>query len=231
VVLVTVPDAAIEEVAARLEPDAGATCAHACGAVSAEAVSAVRARGAHAGAVHPLRSFADPELAARRFAGTPCAIDGDRPAVEALVRLVASAGGAPLVVAGGRKALYHAGAVFASNYVVASLEAALRLFAAAGIAREAALAPLLGLARGTLENVEAVGIPAALTGPVERGDAETVARHVAAVRAGEPGLEEAYAVLARLACEVAIAKGSLDAAGAGRVNAELGGGAMGIRTR
>jgi len=221
VVLVTVPDAAIEATAERLEPEAGATVAHACGALPADALAAVRRRGAHAGAVHPLRSFADPELAARRFAGTFCAVDGDAPAVESLTRLVAAIGGTPLPVAPGGKALYHAGAVFASNYVVASLEAALRLFAAAGIPRDRALAPLVALARGTVENVEAVGLPAALTGPVERGDAETVRRHVAALRERAPGLSEAYAALARLACEVALAKGTIDAAAAGRITSEL----------
>jgi predicted short-subunit dehydrogenase-like oxidoreductase (DUF2520 family) len=221
VVLVTVPDDAIAHTSQRLEPDAGATVAHVCGALPAEALAAVRRRGAHAGALHPLRSFADPELAARRFAGTFCAIDGDAPAVAVLERLVKDARGVPLRVADGGKALYHAGAVFASNYVVSVMEAALRLFAAAGIPREAARAPLLALARGTLDNIEAVGIPAALTGPVERGDVETVRRHAQEIAGKTPDLSEAYAALARLACQVAQAKGSIDAAGADRIEAVL----------
>ncbi len=228
-VLVTVPDGAIAEVAERLRPAAGAAAAHACGALPAEALAAVRRHGAHAGAIHPLRSFADPRLAADRFAGTFCAVDGDEAAVERLESMVRAIGGRPARLDGGRKALYHAGAVFASNYVVAVLEAALRLFDAAGVPRGDALAPLLALAGGTLENVRAVGIPAALTGPVERGDADTVRAHAWALREGAPGLAEAYAALARLACEVALAKGTIDAAAAGRINTEIAGGMTGIR--
>jgi predicted short-subunit dehydrogenase-like oxidoreductase (DUF2520 family) len=135
----------------------------------------------------------------------------------------------PFAVAGGSKPLYHAGAVFASNYVVAVLEAALRLFDGAGVDRAAALEPVLALARGTLDNIAKVGIPAALTGPVERGDAGTVRLHVEAIRDRAPAMAEAYAALARLACEVALAKGTIDAPAAGRVNAELGSAAAGIR--
>jgi predicted short-subunit dehydrogenase-like oxidoreductase (DUF2520 family) len=230
-VIVAVPDGAIESVAARLEPEAGTVVAHTCGAIGAEVLAAVRRRAAHAGALHPLRSFADPARAARSFAGTACAIDGDPAALEFLRKLVPSIGGVPLEVRGSRKALYHAGAVFASNYVVAAMEAALRLFEAAGIARSAAAGPLAALAEGTLANIRALGVPAALTGPIERGDDGTVARHVQAMRDHMPGLAPSYYALALLTCEVARAKGALDEAGAGRIRAALAAGAAEDRSQ
>jgi predicted short-subunit dehydrogenase-like oxidoreductase (DUF2520 family) len=222
-VLLAVPDARIVEAAARAR---GGIVAHLSGAVPSAAIGAVA--GARTGALHPLRSFADPAAAADAFAGTWCAVEGE--AAEELAAVVRRIGGIPLRVRTDRKASYHAGAVFASNYLVAILEAALRLFEEAGVPRSEALAPILVLARGTIENVSRIGIPAALSGPVERGDAGTVARHVDALRRSSPGLLDAYAALARLACEIAVEKKSIGPAEAGAVNAALGGSStVGVR--
>lgn len=216
--LVAVPDGEIAGVAGRLRLPAGAIVAHTCAAYGAEVLRPHRP----AGAIHPLRSFADPARAAELFPGTACAIDGDPEAAEALERLARAIGGRPLRVRGDRRAVYHAGAVFASNYVVAVLEAALRLFEEAGVARAEALPALAALAEGALANVRSVGIPGALTGPVERGDAGTVRRHVEALSLHAPALVGAYAELARRAIEVALEKGTVDREGAGRLNAALG---------
>ena len=217
--LLCVPDGEIAGAAARLRAPAGSVLAHTCAARGADLLRPWRP----AGALHPLRSFADPARAAESFAGTACAVDGDPEAVEALDAFVRAIGGRPLRVRTDRKALYHAGAVFASNYVVAALEAALRLLEDAGVPRDEGLRALLPLAEGTLDNVKAAGIPAALTGPIERGDAETVKAHRESLEARMPGLAAAYEALGGLAIEVATAKGSLDRAGAARVAAALGG--------
>jgi predicted short-subunit dehydrogenase-like oxidoreductase (DUF2520 family) len=203
--LIAVPDGEIEGVARSLRMPRGGVAAHTCASFGAEALRPLRP----AGALHPLRSFADPAVAASAFPGTACAIDGDAAATRLLGRFARAIGGKPLRVRAGRKALYHAGAVFASNYVVAALEAALRLFEEAGVKRSAALGALASLAEGTLSNVRAVGIPEALTGPIERGDVATVKRHAAAIRERIPGLAGAYGTLGALAAEVAAAKGSL----------------------
>ncbi len=216
--LVAVPDGAIAETARRLRVPAGAVVAHTCAAFGAEALRPLRP----AGAIHPLRSFGDPARAAELFAGTACAVDGDPEAREALERFARSIGGRPFEVRGDRKALYHAGAVFASNALVAALEAALRCLEGAGVGREEALGALLPLSEGTLANARAAGLPGALTGPAERGDAATLRRHVEALRAHAPGLVGAYAAMTRLAIEAALAKGSIDAAAAGSLNAALG---------
>jgi len=216
--LLAVPDGEIRAAARTLRVPAGAVVAHTCATYGAEALRPHRP----AGALHPLRSFADPARAAELFPGTACAVDGDPEAAEALERLVRAIGGVPLRVRGDRKALYHAAAVFASNYVVVVLEAALRLFEKAGVGRPEALRALAPLAAGTLANVESVGIPEALTGPVERGDEATVRRHVEALSSEAPELAGTYAALARLAIEVALAKGSIDAGAGGRLSGALG---------
>jgi predicted short-subunit dehydrogenase-like oxidoreductase (DUF2520 family) len=204
--LIAVPDAEIEGVAGELRMPPGGVAAHTCASFDAGVLRPLRP----AGSLHPLRSFADPEGAAARFEGTACAIDGDAAARRVLRRFVRAIGGAPIGVKPGRKALYHAGAVFASNYVVALMEASLRLFEEAGIRRSAAIGPLAALAEGTLANIRAVGIPQALTGPIERGDAATVSRHVSAMMNGRmTGLCSAYVSLGMLTGRVAKAKGSL----------------------
>ncbi len=212
------PEGAIGGGAGARRVRAGGVVAHTCASLGAEALRPHRP----AGTMHPLRSFGDPARAAELFRGTACAVEGDPGAVEELEGFVRAIGGTPLGVRAGRKALYHAGAVFASNYLVAALEAALRLFEGAGVRRAEALPALRALAEGTLANAASVGIPEALTGPVERGDAGTVKAHAEALAAHAPGLAGAYAELGLLAVEVALEKGSIGAAAAGRLRAALG---------
>jgi predicted short-subunit dehydrogenase-like oxidoreductase (DUF2520 family) len=158
-----------------------------------------------------LRSFADPRTAAAQFAGTACAIDGDAEASKRLARFVRAIGGEALRVKPGRKVLYHAGAVFGSNYLVTVLGAALSLFDTAGIRRPKALRTLVTLAEGTLNNIRTVGIPGALTGPIERGDRDTVERQARAIHAHQSELWPAFAVLGEMTVGLAERKGSLDA--------------------
>ena len=215
--ILAVPDGEIAGIARLLRLPRGGVVAHTCGSLGAEALRPLHP----AGAIHPLRSFADPRRAAADFPGTACAIDGDPKAVAALERFARALGGEPLRVKTARKALYHAGAVFASNYLVALLEAALRLFEKAGVPRRKAADVLLKLSEGTLANVASVGIPAALTGPIERGDAKTVRLHVQALAADAPALWGPYASLGGLTVDVARAKGSIDGGGARRIQYAL----------
>jgi predicted short-subunit dehydrogenase-like oxidoreductase (DUF2520 family) len=215
--LIAVPDAEIRGVAGALRLPPGGVAAHTCASLGPEVLKPLRA----AGSLHPLRSFADPETAAAMFAGTACAIDGDAAARGLLERFVRAIGGTPLRVKAGGKALYHAGAVFASNYVVAVLGAARSLLEEAGVQRSAALKALASLAEGTLANIRAVGIPDALTGPIERGDLETLRRHVAGIRVRAPHLGAAYGALGALAAGLAVEKGSLNRAAASAVRRAL----------
>jgi predicted short-subunit dehydrogenase-like oxidoreductase (DUF2520 family) len=204
-VILAVPDAAIlpvwREIAPHLAPRAVAF--HLCGNEPATLLRPVPP-GVRVGAVHPLRSFADPDLAVKCFPGTFCAVEGP----PLLDRLVRAWGGVPLRVDPRAKRLYHAAAVFATNYVVAALDAAVELLGRSNVPRRRALDAALAMAGGTLRNLGAVGLPRALTGPIERGDADTVARHLDALAARDGRLVRLYAELARRTCRVARAKGT-----------------------
>ena len=205
-VLIAVRDGEIADLAQRLaRADAvapGALVVHLSGAVPSAALAPLRAAGARTAALHPLQTFAGepPDLRGVRWFH-----EGDaRRECGALVRRL---GGVLRPLDPGRKALYHAAAVAASNYLVAVEDLAVRLAGGAGIPPREALRALLPLVRGTVRNLEARGLPAALTGPVARGDAATVRTHREALRALDPALDAAYAALGRHALRVARDRG------------------------
>ena len=155
---------------------------HLSGALTRALLAPLADAGAATGSMHPLMTVSlEPADAARHFRGAAFVLEGDLEAVGVADALVRRLGGVPLPLAPEAKPLYHAGAVFASNYVVTMLAEALRLLGEAGIGHEAALAALLALARATLDNVAAAGPAGALTGPIARGDAATLRRHLSAL--------------------------------------------------
>jgi predicted short-subunit dehydrogenase-like oxidoreductase (DUF2520 family) len=216
-VFVAVPDDALPEVARACAKAArrGAFLAHACGAVGHEVFPSGRRA-----AIHPLRSFADPTAAADAFAGTYCFWDADPDAAAEAREWIAAWGGRAVEVAPGGKALYHAAAVFASNYVVVLLDIAEQLLARAGVDAAAGREAMLALAGGVLANVSRVGTRPALTGPVERGDVGTIAAHRRAL-AQMPEADEAYRVLGRRAAAIARQTRGWDDAMARRVGEVL----------
>lgn len=220
-VVVAVPDRAIAEVAeglASIELPADIPILHTSGSRSADALGALAARGHSVGSVHPLAALADPVSGADRLAGATWGVEGEGAAGALAARIVRACGGRALRIAPGGKAAYHAAAVFASNYAVALLGVAERLMEEAGVHAEDARTALAALAAGAVENVAARGPAAALTGPVLRGDAETVALHLARLSADERAL---YCLLGREALRLARAAG-LDAAAADRIGILLG---------
>jgi predicted short-subunit dehydrogenase-like oxidoreductase (DUF2520 family) len=188
----------------------GQAVLHLSGARTSEALAPLAALGVVVGSMHPLMTVsAEPERAAKHFRGATFAVEGDFEAVRVADGLVRALGGVPVMIAPEAKALYHAGAVFAANYLVTALATAERLLEQAGLPRGTAREALAPLARATLENVAALGPEAALTGPVARGDAETVRRHRAALGAEDRRL---YDALARATLALAKTKGLSPAA-------------------
>ena len=109
------------------------------------------------------------------------------------------------------KTVYHAGTVFASNYLVALMEMALRCFEQAGIAREDATRLMAPIARGTLDNVMALGTTKALTGPIARGDHAVVSRQSVALSGWDEDVTLAYAALGRVALQLSSKQGNAGA--------------------
>lgn len=180
-ILVAVPDWAIEAVAALLALKSGIVL-HTCGARGPEALQALAERGVSCGTIHPLQTISDPESGASALDGAAFAISGDAPALAWAERIARAANGRILRIPAGRRPLYHAAAVMASNYIAALLSAAQTLLVAADVDPEEALLALGPLARTSLENALQQGPAAALTGPIERGDVSTIAAHLAALK-------------------------------------------------
>lgn len=226
IVLITVPDREIRGVCERIARGGGfrrgSLVAHASGAHTRELLDAARAAGALRAVLHPLQAVPSRDLGVANIAGSLFRTEADRGAVARVRALVRALGGTELALPGWggdaqSAALYHAGAVAASNYLVTLLDFAARLLRTLGADRRQALRAVLPLVRGTLANVERLGVPGALTGPIARGDVTTVAAHVAALRERAPELLDLYLVLARETVALARAKGGLSEEAAARI--------------
>jgi predicted short-subunit dehydrogenase-like oxidoreductase (DUF2520 family) len=193
VVVVATPDAAIAAVTAALAPTlrAGALVLHVSGARSLrEFDELVLIRpDVEVGSLHPLQTLPSGEVGQARLAGSWCAVDGP---TERMERLALTLGMRPFRLDVDHRVAYHAAACVASNHLVALLGQVERLAEVAGVP----LAAFLPLVRATLDNVEELGAAAALTGPVARGDAATVAAHIDALPDHE---RDAYRALAAAA--------------------------------
>lgn len=202
VILLSVPDDAIRAAARALAPSVrrGTVVAHTAGALSSDALAVLRRRGARTASLHPLMTFPTPDRGAAALPGSFVFLEGHPAAVRALSALVRSVGAIPVRVPRTGKVLYHAGAVLACNALVALLAEAFALFRAAGIPAGTTRRALGPLVRRTVDNVFALGPARALTGPVARGDAGTVARHLAAL---PPAPRATYLALARATLRIA----------------------------
>ena len=169
---------------------AGALVVHCSGVCTLDELHKLRVArpDVEVGSLHPLQSLPSPEIGVARLAGSWCAVDGP----DDVERLAVSLGMRPFRVQDADRVAYHAAATVASNHLVALLGQAARLADAAGVPPAA----LLPLVRATLENVETLGAEAALTGPVARGDVDTVRRHLDVLHDDE---QPAYRALAEQA--------------------------------
>ncbi len=190
-ILIAVSDDVVPAIAAELPMKAGLAL-HTCGARGPEALSALAARGVACGVLHPLQTIASPEQGLAALPGSFFAVSGDTPAVEWALEIVQLAGGTPLRIAPGRMPVYHAAAVMAANDVIGLIDAAAMLMVSAGLDAGTAVRALAPLIRAGVENAIALGPEQALTGPVQRGDADTVRRHLEALAGAPRSAAELY---------------------------------------
>ena len=177
IVLLCVPDGEIAAAGGAITPREGLLVGHCSGATGLDVLRPHEAFG-----LHPLMTVTH---AGTAFGGAGCAVGGATPrALEAARSIATTLGMQPFAIADEDRAAYHAAASIASNFLVTLEAAAERLAATAGVPREA-LAPLV---RATVENWADLGAGEALTGPIARGDDETVARQRAAVEERTPDL-------------------------------------------
>lgn len=221
VLVLAVSDDAIRPLAEALAR-AGAVSAdhvvlHLSGAQGQEALAALVGTRAGLGSLHPLQTISDPERAPERLRGAWAAVEGMPRALAAAEALARDLGLRPFRVPSNAKPMYHASAVFASNYFVVVEAVAQRLLRHAGLSGREAWQALRPLVEGTLENLTRQEPQAALTGPVARGDVATVKRHLESLTHDDALL---YRALGRAALELAQKQG-MDEGTAARVAAAL----------
>jgi predicted short-subunit dehydrogenase-like oxidoreductase (DUF2520 family) len=214
-VVVGVPDDVIAPIVGSIADaggfSAGRWVAHLSGATPLSSLDAARDAGAERLGVHPLQTFPDPAAGIERIPGSVIAVGADGPdGYEVAERVATDMRGEPFRLSDEHRSLYHAAAVFASNYLVAATAVAEQLLSTAGVPDPAAA--IRPLQSATLANVAAMGPAGALTGPAVRGDTGTIVRNLEALSASEPWAVDAYVEMARVALDLAERTGRLESA-------------------
>jgi predicted short-subunit dehydrogenase-like oxidoreductase (DUF2520 family) len=197
---ICVPDSEIAQVTAKFGASTrpGRIAFHSSGALTSDVLAPLRRKGAHIASVHPLMTFVRgsvPDLA-----GVSFAIEGDRTAVRVARSIVHDLGATPTHVRKRDKVAYHAFATMICPLLVSLLVSSEKAARKAGISTREARRRMMPIIRQTLANYEKLGPAGAFSGPIVRGDSETILKHLAAMR-GLRTVKCAYAALAQAALE------------------------------
>ncbi|MDP2730692.1 MAG: DUF2520 domain-containing protein [Dehalococcoidales bacterium] len=209
-VFITTPDGAIPLVASEVKWHAGQNVAHCSGADSTATLEPARKAGARVGAFHPLQTFASVQQAIDNIPGSTFAIEAKEPLLTSLKEMTDALNGRWIELKAGDKVAYHAAAVIACNYLVTLVKLATDLWQTFNVPTNEASRALLPLLRGTINNIENVGIPQCLTGPIARGDSGTIKKHLDALEKVAPSVLSTYRELGRQTIPIALAKGRID---------------------
>jgi len=205
--LIGVPDDALAGLVAGLVASqairAGDGVFHLSGFTSSSVFVVLAGGGARIASLHPALSFADPATAIEQFTGTMCGLEGEESLCAELQAHVAAIGGECFAINPNAKPLYHAGAVFASNFLVVLVDLAQQAYLEAGISSDTADKLIAHLTRKTLENVLTHGPAASITGPAARGDVDTISQQYRTLTAWNLSAGQTYAILSELATELA----------------------------
>jgi predicted short-subunit dehydrogenase-like oxidoreductase (DUF2520 family) len=221
-ILVAVRDGQLEEALGELAAAplaAGAVVLHASGSAEPVALAQLRKAGHPCGTFHPLVPLADPARAAERLRGAWIGIDGDAGAIAVAEQLAERLGAHTLRIPAGEKAVYHAAAVIASNFPTVLAAIAVSLLGSVGMNERESWGAIRALMRGAVANLDTEAPARALTGPIARGDVETVQKHLAALES-HPATRELYAMLSGVAVGLA-RTGGADEEALGRVEEAL----------
>ncbi|MDD3023066.1 MAG: DUF2520 domain-containing protein, partial [Syntrophomonadaceae bacterium] len=214
ILFITTSDTAIQSVVSTLADSRairpGQIIIHMSGALSSEVLDNAKEFGAMVLSVHPLQSFAGLDRAIANLPGSVFSIEGDEDAYDVAVSIVEALEGEYFFIDSKAKPLYHAGACAVSNYLVTVVDLGIKLLEAVGISRELASKALLPLINGTVKNIENLGIPQALTGPIARGDLSTVSNHLLCLEQMAPELLHLYSCLGYYTASIASEKATID---------------------
>ncbi len=215
IVFITTPDSYIEEVCQQIASKEGffkgQIVLHTSGAHTSRLLETARESGAFVLSMHPLQTFPSAETGLQNLPGTYFTLEGDEEAVQVGQEIVTALGGNALTISTEMKPLYHAAACVSCNYFVSLLDLGLKMMEVSGVPREQALPALMPLIEGTLANIKKVGVPRALTGPIDRGDVDTISSHMELIKKEMPHILELYCQLGNYTALVANEKGTLSA--------------------
>lgn len=206
--VIAVSDAAVMPVAGAIAERASPRIAlHTCGAAGPGVLHTLQSQGTACGTLHPLQTLTGDENSVRALHGASFGMCGDAAALDWARHIVALAEGTALSLDSARMPLYHAAAVMASNSVLALVDASHQLLQLAGIESQTALGAIAPLLRESIDNSLRLGPVAALTGPVARGDLDTIAAHRRALEAAPQSVRKLYLAGALQAVDMARRKG------------------------
>jgi predicted short-subunit dehydrogenase-like oxidoreductase (DUF2520 family) len=208
-VFITTSDDEIGPVCDSVRWKKGQSVVHCSGAAPTGVLGTAAGHGALTGSFHPCQAFASAAEALKNIPGSTFAIEADPPLARILEKIAIDLRCEYIRLGPGDRALYHAAAVLVSNYVVTLLKTSTDFFFEMGIARAHAVKILMPLMKGNLFNIERLGIPDCLTGPVARGDTGTIEKHIKSLQARSPENLELYAALGLMTVPIAVQKGGL----------------------
>jgi len=208
-IFITTPDDAIAEVANEVHWHVGKSVVHCSGAHSLDILKPAEQAGANIGSFHPLQTFASVKQAMKNLRGSTFALEAEEPLLSTLKNLAFLLDGEWIELKPGDKAIYHAAAVFACNYMVTLVKIATDLWQILGVSPEKATKALIPLLQGTVNNIDNIGLPYCLTGPISRGDLGTISQHLTALKANNPSLLTAYKELGLHTIPIALKKGKI----------------------
>jgi predicted short-subunit dehydrogenase-like oxidoreductase (DUF2520 family) len=209
-VFITTPDDAIPVVVNEVRWHSGQHVVHCSGADSLDVLEPARMVGAYVGSFHPLQTFAGIQKAIENLPGSTFALEAEGELLDILKEMALALEGHWIKLGAGDKAAYHTAAVMTSNYMVTLVKLATDLWGSFGIPREEAIQALLPLLKGTINNIQNLGVPNALTGPIARGDVGTVQIHLDTLKQTSPDIIPVYCELGLQTVTVALAKGRIN---------------------
>jgi len=218
-IFITTPDDTISRVAAEVQWHKGQSAVHCSGAHSIDILEPAKRQGASTGCFHPLQTFASVDQAIDNIPGSTFAIEAEEPLSSILKEMATALEGEWVILKAGDKVLYHAAAVFACNYLVTLVKLATDLWQTFDVPPAQATRALMPLLQGTLSNIENVGLPNCLTGPIARGDLGTISRHLESLQKQAPSLLGIYKELGQRTIPIALAKGKINSQRAEELNA------------
>jgi len=209
-VFITTPDDVIASVVTEIQWHKGQSVVHCSGALSTDILEPAKKLGAQVGTFHPLQTFASVKQAIENIPGSTFTVEAEEPLLSMLKDIATALDGRWIELKADDKVAYHAAAVIVCNYLVTLIKLATDLWQSFGIPPHQATQALMPLIRGTIHNIETVGIPQCLTGPIARGDTGTIKKHLAVLQKVAPALISTYQELGRQTIPIALAKGRIN---------------------